>query len=58
MKKTFDKATQIRELIVDIEANVQKADELEHQAQKEIFRAPGTVQQPKFTLRDNGLCNF
>lgn len=39
MKKTFDKATQIRELIVDIDRNIQKTNELEEQAQREVFRA-------------------
>lgn len=53
LDKILDKAAEIRELIADIEANIRKAEDLEKDAQREVFRAPKIFEQINSKFREN-----
>lgn len=53
LKKTLDKALEIREIIVDIEANLKKAIELEEKAENEVFKASGIFNEINELFKEN-----
>lgn len=53
LDKILDKAAEIRELITEIEANIGKAEDLENDAQQEIFKAPVIFEQINSKFREN-----
>lgn len=53
LDKVLGKAAEIRELITDIEENIRKAEDLENDAQREIFKAPEIFEKINVKFREN-----